>query len=288
LLVRLLPLLIVPLCVGCLVGASGEREPPNPTAGASGTTSEAEGAGQATPWLLLISTVTPAADEAASRLAAAPSPSPEVTPTATVTATETVVPTETAFIAVATDTPEPLPTETPLPPTETPTETPTLVPTETATPTASPTATPSPTPVTPTVVPISGMSVAETQILVGHNKARDQNGLPRLQTNSTLMSIARQRAQNMASTGVLSHTNPDGSNVFGMMNAAGYAYTTGGENIHYNFGYSEQQSPEVAMDEWMNSPPHRATILSPNHVRIGIGVVTASDGTVYYSVVFSD
>jgi uncharacterized protein YkwD len=132
------------------------------------------------------------------------------------------------------------------------------------------------------------MSVAETQILVEHNKARDQNGLPRFQTNSTLMSIARERAQNMASTGALSHTNPDGTNVFSMMNAAGYAYTTGGENIHYNFGYSEQQSPDVAMDEWMNSPPHRATILSPNHRRIGIGVVTASDGTVYYSVVFSD
>jgi uncharacterized protein YkwD len=102
------------------------------------------------------------------------------------------------------------------------------------------------------------------------------------------MAIARERAQNMASSGVLSHTNPDGTNVFGMMDAAGYAYTTGGENIHFNFGYSDQESPDVAMDEWLNSPPHRATILNPNLRRIGIGAARASDGTVYYSVVFSD
>ena len=291
-LIRFLPLLLLTLTLGCLVGASGEDGTPvdGTPEGASGST----GSQQASSALVLIATVTPVPGQETTRLAALPSPTISATATATHTATAT---TEAAETLVATPSPtetpvEVLPTDTPIPPP--PTDTPTLVPAETSTATAtltpSPTPTPthSPTPVTPTIVPLSGLSVAETQILVDHNRVRSQNGLPQFRTNSTLMAIARERAQTMASTGSLSHTNPDGTNVFGMMNAAGYVYETGSENIHYNYGYSDQQSMEVAMEAWIESPPHHASIVNPSLGRIGIGVVKASNGYIYYSVVFSD
>ena len=221
-----------------------------------------------------------------------------VVPTATPGATSTEVPAETptsepveARLAV-------VPTDTPPPPTDTPAEAPTVAATNTSTatptvtatrsPTPSPTATPSPTPVTPTTVPLVGMSSAETEIFVAHNQIRDQHGLPRFHSDPTLMAIARQRAQTMASSGQFSHTNPDGTNVFDMMNARGYVYVTGAENIHYNYGYSDQESRQVAMQSWQNSPPHYASMVNPNLGRIGIGIATGANGHVYYSVVFSD
>jgi uncharacterized protein YkwD len=288
LLIRLLPLLLLTLTLGCLVGASGEEG--TSIDGTPEGASRSAGSQQASSALVLIATVTPVPGQGTSRLSVLPSPTAAATATATYTATATaeaaetliaVLPTETPADVQATEAPTQVPTETP-----TATESPT--PTETATPSPTPTRTPSPTPVTPTIVPIDGLSAAETQILIDHNKVRSQNGLPQFRTNATLVAIARERAETMASTGNLSHTNLDGTNVFDMMDAYGYAYVTGSENIHYNYGYSDQQSVKVAMNEWINSAPHHASIVNPNLGRIGIGVATASNGYVYYSVVFSD
>jgi uncharacterized protein YkwD len=283
--VRLLPLLLLTLTLGCLVGASGEED------GAGGEVTGATAGSSLPSPLIRIATMTPVPKrgdapvqaQLASAITATATPAPTDTPEPAATAVEVVV---------ATETPAP-PTETPTPvPTETPTATASPTPTETATmsptPSPSPSPTPSPTPVTPTTVPLSGMSVAETQVLVGHNQARGDAGLPQFRTNSTLMAIARERAETMAASGSLSHTNPDGTNVFDMMTERGYAYGTGGENIHYNYGYPEEESAKVAMTEWLNSPPHRAAIVNPQHVNIGVGVVKAANGRIYYSVVFSD
>ncbi len=92
----------------------------------------------------------------------------------------------------------------------------------------------------------------------------------------------------MAQSGTFSHYNPDGTTVFDMMNALGYQYTDGAENIHYNYGYDDATSVQVAMTSYLNSAPHRANILKPTLRRIGIGIAHASNGWVYYSVVFSN
>ena len=76
--------------------------------------------------------------------------------------------------------------------------------------------------------------------------------------------------------------------VFIYLSCALYSYGTGSENIHYNYGYSEQQSIRVAVESWIDSPPHYASMVNPSLRRIGIGVATAVNGHTYYSVVFSD
>jgi uncharacterized protein YkwD len=171
---------------------------------------------------------------------------------------------------------------------------------ETATP--DPTATPSAPPVNtarpaerrapddlpPTIEPLPGLTSPETQIFVDHNAIRDEYGLRRFRIDDTLMAIARARAETMASMGAMTHYNPDGSTVFDMMAAMGYPYATGSENIHYNWGYHERQSVHVAVEGWINSPGHFASMVDPYLGSIGIGIAQTADGTFFYSVVFSD
>jgi uncharacterized protein YkwD len=189
----------------------------------------------------------------------------------------------------ATNTPEP--EETPAPEattsaTATPSDTPTPTPTPTI---GSPTATPTPsnTP-RPTATAPAGLSQAEGRLLALHNEARDDTGARPLRHDKTLMDIARERAAKMATTGTFSHNLTGLGTVFDSMKAEGYAYSTGAENIHYNYGYSDLQSAEVAMEAFMGSSAHRANLLDPSFRRVGIGIVTNSSGYTYFAVVFSD
>lgn len=177
---------------------------------------------------------------------------------------------EPSLLAVETETPEP--SATPEPST---TPTPSMTPTEE--PTATPTA-------TETAVPVGGSQGA---LLEAHNQARAQQGAPPLSIDPTLTSLAQQRAQTMAS-GHYSHYNPDGTDVFDMMNAAGYAYDDGAENIAYAGGYTEAQAWQVVMQDWLASQGHSEAIHRPNLTRVGFGIVLAPDGRYYFATVFSD
>ena len=106
--------------------------------------------------------------------------------------------------------------------------------------------------------------------------------------NPTLMAIARTRAAYMAQVNSMTHYGPNGATVFTLMSQAGYAFVDGGENIHFNSGFSESQSWQTAMIEYLNSSSHRATLLKPNLRRIGAAVATSPTGVRYYSIVFSD
>ncbi len=288
-LIRFLPLLLLSLCLSCLVGASGEEGAPE-KAGQEGISSHAS----ASSALVIIATVTPIPEQPTSRLAVLASPTVAATATATEAPTETATlepePTNTLVaVLVATDTPVPLPpTETP---TELPTETPTATVTATATETPTPTvtATPSPTPSkTPSPTATIGSTAFRSQLLAGHNQVRARNGLGNFNLNATLNQIAQQRADTMAGLDTMTHYNPDGTTAFDMMDAYGYSYGDGAENIAYNYGYSASRSVDMAMQQWINSPPHYANIVKGNLTHIGFGMATSADGTVYYSAVFSD
>ena len=305
-LIRFLPLLLLTLTLGCLMG--GEEDDPQSTT-SNGLSSSA----QASSAKVLIETLSPSEQqETTSRLALLPSsaPSVEASPTATATGTVTPEPTETAtpvatetpqgaeaaLVAVATDTAVVPATDTPTSSTSSPRDTaaptrtprPTRTPTNTPTSTATATATPSPTPVTPTVQPIAGLSSAETVILMGHNELRSREDLSQFTTNSTLMAVARERAATMAETGVMDHQNPDGTYSWDMLDDRGYSYDATSENIHFNFGYSPQESASFAIDSWIDSPSHYKSMVNPQFRRIGIGIASASNGDIYYAVVFSD
>ncbi len=105
---------------------------------------------------------------------------------------------------------------------------------------------------------------AERLVLIETNNYRKSSGLENLGFDMRLMRAAKSHAANMGNLGVMSH-NLQGSTPNSRAVWFGYA---GGvrENVAYGFG------PEnVVGSAWMNSPPHRANILSDSQ-NIGIGM----------------
>jgi uncharacterized protein YkwD len=47
-----------------------------------------------------------------------------------------------------------------------------------------------------------------------------------------------------------------------------------------------QRSPDQVVNEWMNSPTHRANILNPNFRQMGVSYGTTSDGFPYWTQSF--
>lgn len=56
----------------------------------------------------------------------------------------------------------------------------------------------------------------------------------------------------------------------------------GGENIAYG-----QRSPQEVVTAWMNSPGHRANILSNKFNKLGVGVHEVN-GTIYWTQLFTN
>jgi uncharacterized protein YkwD len=156
----------------------------------------------------------------------------------------------------------------------------------TASPTVTPTPAASPTPA-PTFTGSTPLSAREQYLFDAHNAERASRGIAVLALDPTLEAVARTRAQVMADNHLFSHYNPDGDNVYNMLDAAGYPWRDATENIHFN-DFSASQADSIAMSEYMASAAHRANILKPGFHRIGVGVASSAAGVHYYSVVFSD
>lgn len=229
------------------------------TSGHAASGSSASGAANANADRVIVSTL--AAEPTRTREPATPSQAPA----ASLALGATLQPSVTA--PPGTSTPRPSPTATP-PPTLTPT----------------PAASPTPRP------PISGvtpLSDREQYLFDAHNAERVSRGIAALTLDTTLEGIARSRAQVMADNNLFSHYNPNGDNVYDLLEEAGYPWKDATENIHWN-DYAAAQADSIAMSEYMASPAHRANILKAGFQRIGVGVATSAGGVHYYSIVFSD
>ena len=103
------------------------------------------------------------------------------------------------------------------------------------------------------------------EILKLVNQKRLSLWLNALTMNDKLLKSAQIHAEDMAIHNYLSHTNLDGKNVDYRVKAQGYNYSFVGENIAWN-----QRTPQQVMDSWMNSPGHKANILSKDFKEIWI------------------
>lgn len=178
--------------------------------------------------------------------------------TSTPTATMTLTPTATATATL------------------TPTATSTLTPTATFTATFTATATKKPYPTnTKAVVPgenggCSGANSAFVQQVVSLiNQERANAGLSSLSVNGSLSSAAMGHSQDMAVNNFFSHNGSNGSDLASRLSAAGYAYSTAGENIYAGAGSLD--TPYSAVSSWMGSEGHRANILNSAFTEIGVG-----------------
>lgn len=99
------------------------------------------------------------------------------------------------------------------------------------------------------------------------NKERAAAGCGPLKEDAQLRNAAQGHSDDMARRAYFSHTDPDGGDPGTRTTAAGYRWSTYGENIAMG-----QQTPESVMNSWMNSPGHRANILNCSFKDIGVGV----------------
>lgn len=128
---------------------------------------------------------------------------------------------------------------------------------------ASPSATETPAAATTTVA----------QVVELVNKERATAGCGPLTEDAQLEKAAQAHSDDMAARNFFEHTNPDGADPGQRITAAGYRWSTYGENIAQG-----QQTPQAVMESWMNSPGHRANILNCSFKNIGVGVHKGSGG----------
>ena len=111
------------------------------------------------------------------------------------------------------------------------------------------------------------------------NQERTSRGLQPLLKHDGLMVAAAARARELSQR--YSHTRPDGSECFTILWHLGIDYGYAGENIAMG-----QRTPEIVMNDWMNSSGHRANILNENYDCIGVGY-TMVDGHPYWVQLFT-
>ncbi|WP_411103887.1 sigma-70 family RNA polymerase sigma factor [Streptomyces sp. cmx-4-9] len=188
---------------------------------------EAGGGAPASPLAALSATEAPAPSEPSS-----PSASPTVSPSPTASASPSP--------SAASARPSPSPTQ----------------------PRTSP---PAPRPSKPAPAPAPQGTAAQVVALV--NSERAAAGCGPLKEDPQLRAAAQGHSDDMANRDFFSHTSPDGSDPGKRTTAAGYRWSTYGENIAKG-----QQTPDQVMDSWMKSPGHRANILNCSFKDIGVGV----------------
>jgi uncharacterized protein YkwD len=128
----------------------------------------------------------------------------------------------------------------------------------------------------------AGMTTLELGVLRDLNATRAEYGLPPLTLNQRLSDAAAAHTHEMAAEGYFKHSSFDGTPFWRRIGqfypVTGYAYWSVGENLLWS---SPDLDPSDAIDWWMQSPPHRANILSKEWREVGLDAlhVTAAPGT---------
>ena len=120
------------------------------------------------------------------------------------------------------------------------------------------------------------VAAAKQDIIDRTNALRHQKGVAALRVNDKLMQAAQVRADEMAASGIYSHTRPDGRKSNTVTDSK---YT--GENLH-NISelYLEQQHKtlsEAVVELWSNSRAHADNMTSSRYGEIGVGLARGID-----------
>lgn len=120
------------------------------------------------------------------------------------------------------------------------------------------------------------VAAAKQDIIDRTNALRKENGVAVLRVNDKLMQAAQVRADEMAASGIYSHTRPDGRKSNTVTDSK---YT--GENLH-NISelYLEQQHKtlsEAVVELWSNSRAHADNMTSSRYGEIGVGLARGID-----------
>jgi hypothetical protein len=115
------------------------------------------------------------------------------------------------------------------------------------------------------------ISISPAQLVTLTNIERQKYGLSLLTENGLLDSAAQNKSNDMFAKNYWAHIAPDGTTPWFFIKQAGYDYVYAGENLAKGF-YSSQD----VVNAWMNSPTHRANVLSENFQDVGFSVAEGS------------
>lgn len=112
------------------------------------------------------------------------------------------------------------------------------------------------------------------------NAERAKEGLSALTIAKDVTKAAQVRAEEIVTS--FSHTRPDGTKFTTALKEQNISYRSAGENIAWG-----QRSPEEVVTAWMNSAGHRANIMNAKFTAIGVGYYENTNGTKYWSQLFT-
>lgn len=144
-------------------------------------------------------------------------------------------------------------------------------------PTQAATKAPTQAPKPQAATPPNAITGFESEMLELCNQQRRANGKPDLTLNKTLCANAAVRAEEISRDDWFSHQRPDGTTCF---TAVTVDYMTCGENIAYG-----TRTASATVAAWMDSPGHRANILSDEFTQAGFGCYEL-DGVRYWTQFF--
>jgi uncharacterized protein YkwD len=123
----------------------------------------------------------------------------------------------------------------------------------------------------------SATTVLEQGVIARINTIRRGHGLRPLRNNARLAAAAAYHSGDMARKGYFEHESANGAAFWRRIErfypSRGFRSWTVGENLLWA---TNTYGPAFAVREWMNSPPHRANILSRDWREVGIGAVTVA------------
>jgi uncharacterized protein YkwD len=120
----------------------------------------------------------------------------------------------------------------------------------------------------------SGAAAARKATLCLVNAERTSHGMRALKFNARLEKAASAYSRQMVAHHFFDHVSPSGTGIVTRLRRVRYITPRIAWSIGENIAWGEGTlgTPEATVDAWMNSPGHRANILSSSFREAGVGV----------------
>jgi uncharacterized protein YkwD len=126
--------------------------------------------------------------------------------------------------------------------------------------------------VLPTAETLPAVAAATVCLL---NEERAARGLDPVQENAALTQASLAYSRRLVTESFFAHEAPDGTDVVDRLTATGYIRPGSGWEVGENLAWAQGAlaSPRNVVDAWMESPGHKANVLTRAYREIGIGIV---------------
>ena len=130
-------------------------------------------------------------------------------------------------------------------------------------------------------------AASELELVALTNHTRAAAGLPALEVDTRLVSLARWRSRDMVERSFFSHDLPGGGTVFDVLSRRRYCFRLAGENIGWNT-WADPEATQGIHTMFLESPGHRQNVVGTDWDAIAVGAYKGPDGRKVWTVLFAD